>query len=37
MIYLDVDGVIADFAVGVRALGWDKGFDLQADRAPGEL
>ena len=37
MIYLDVDGVIADFALGVRALGWDKGFDLQADRAPGEL
>ena len=37
MIYLDVDGVIADFAVGVRALGWNKGFDLQAERAPGEL
>ena len=35
MIYLDVDGVIADFEMGIRALGWNswnKWFD-----APGEL
>ena len=37
MIYLDVDGVIADFEMGVRALGWTKSLDLQIDRIPGEL
>jgi hypothetical protein len=24
MIYLDVDGVIADFEMGIRALGWTE-------------
>jgi hypothetical protein len=37
MIYLDVDGVIADFEMGIRALGWTKSLDLQIDRIPGEL
>ena len=37
LIYLDVDGVIADFEMGIRALGWTKSLDLKQDRAPGEL
>ena len=37
MIYLDVDGVIADFEMGIRALGWNKSLDLKQDRVPGEL
>ena len=34
MIYLDVDGVIADFEMGIRALGWSSSITI---RAPGEL
>ena len=31
MIYLDVDGVIADFEMGVRALGWAAGDSEQLE------
>jgi hypothetical protein len=34
MIYLDVDGVIADFEIGIRALGWTGSL---VDREPGSL
>lgn len=36
MIYLDVDGVIADFEMGIRALGYTGGVAC-SDREPGEL
>jgi hypothetical protein len=36
MIYLDVDGVIADFELGVRALGYTGGVAC-SNREPGEL
>ena len=38
MIYLDVDGVIADFEMGIRALGWTESLNLaKEDRTPGGL
>jgi hypothetical protein len=36
MIYLDVDGVIADFEMGVRALGYTGRVACSGHREPGE-